>query len=298
MGINLKKGIVLAGGKGSRLFPATKVGSKQLLPIYDKPMVYYPLSTLMLMGVREILIISTPLDIPRFRELFGDGYNLGLTLSYAVQEYPKGIAQAFQIGEEFIGDDSAAMILGDNIFHGKSDFIRKASEFKSGAMVFGYNVNNPQRYGVIEFDREWRPVSIEEKPEKPKSRYAMTGLYIFDNRVVEMAKTLKPSGRGELEIADIVNNYLDMGELEAIRLGRGTAWLDTGTHDSMLAASNFIATIEKRQGLKIACLEEIAFREGFIDENQIDKIIADMKNSSYGEYLQNIVELIKEERKS
>ncbi|HER00100.1 MAG TPA: glucose-1-phosphate thymidylyltransferase [candidate division Zixibacteria bacterium] len=298
MARNIKKGIVLAGGKGSRLFPATKVGSKQLLPIYDKPMVYYPLSTLMLMGIREILIISTPPDIPRFRELLGDGHALGLNISYEIQKFPEGIAQAFLIGARFIGNDSVALILGDNIFYGKSDFIRRASEFEKGAMVFGYTVNNPRRYGVIEFDREGRPLSIEEKPEEPRSQYAMTGLYIFDNRVLDMAGELKPSGRGELEITDVVKNYLEMGELEAIKLGRGLAWLDTGTHDSMLAASNFIATIEKRQGLKIACLEEIAFRMGFIDDNQIENLIAEMNNSSYGDYLRNIVDSIRAERKS
>ncbi|NIP42893.1 MAG: glucose-1-phosphate thymidylyltransferase RfbA [candidate division Zixibacteria bacterium] len=298
MSQNIKKGIVLAGGKGSRLFPATKVGSKQLLPIYDKPMIYYPLSTMMLMGIREILVISTPIDIPRFRELLGDGSNVGLDISYEIQENPDGIAQAFLIGRKFIGNDSVALILGDNIFHGKSDFIRRASKFEKGAMVFGYTVNNPQRYGVIEFDKEGLPLSIEEKPEKPKSKYAMTGLYIFDNRVLDMAAELKPSRRGELEITDLVENYLEMGELEAIRLGRGVAWLDTGTHDSMLAASNFIATIEKRQGLKIACLEEIAFRMGFIDESRIENIIAEMNKSSYGEYLSNIVDSIKAERSS
>lgn len=295
MASKLKKGIILAGGRGSRLFPATKVGSKQLLPVYDKPMIYYPLSTLMLMGIRDILIISTPLDIPRFRELLGDGYHLGLNLSYDVQEYPKGIAQAFLIGKSFIGTDSVALILGDNIFYGKSDFIHRASEFEDGAMVFSYYVHNPERYGVIEYDKSGKPLSIEEKPDSPKSHYVVTGLYLFDNRVIEMAGQLTPSGRGELEIADLIKQYLEMNQLEAVKLGRGVAWLDTGTHDSMLAASNFIATIEKRQGLKIACLEEIAYRMGFIGENEVHKLISEMKNSAYGEYLKNIVDNIREE---
>jgi glucose-1-phosphate thymidylyltransferase len=295
MGSKLKKGIILAGGKGSRLFPATKVGSKQLLPVYDKPMIYYPLSTLMLMGIRDILIISTPLDIPRFRELLGDGYHLGLNISYDIQEYPKGIAQAFLIGKSFIGNDSMALILGDNIFYGKSDFIRKASDFESGAMVFSYYVHNPERYGVIEYDKSGKPVSIEEKPKSPKSHYVVTGLYIFDNQVIEMAGQLTPSGRGELEIADLIKKYLDINCLEAVKLGRGVAWLDTGTHDSMLAASNFIATIEKRQGLKIACVEEIAYRMGFIGDKEVNRLIAEMQNSSYGEYLKNIVQNIREE---
>lgn len=295
MASKLKKGIILAGGKGSRLFPATKVGSKQLLPVYDKPMIYYPLSTLMLMGIRDILIISTPLDIPRFRELLGDGYHLGLNISYDIQEYPKGIAQAFLIGKSFIGSDSVALILGDNIFYGKSDFIRKSSEFENGAMVFSYYVHNPERYGVIEYDKSGIPLSVEEKPKSPKSHYVVTGLYIFDNRVIEMAGELTPSGRGELEIADLIKQYLEMNQLEAVKLGRGVAWLDTGTHDSMLAASNFIATIEKRQGLKIACVEEIAYRMGFIGEKEVDKLISEIKNSTYGEYLKNIVENIREE---
>lgn len=292
----IKKGIILAGGKGSRLFPATRVGSKQLLPIYDKPMIYYPLSTLMLMGIRQILIISTPLEIPRFRELLGDGYDLGLTISYEVQEYPKGIAQAFLIGEEFIGDDSVAMILGDNIFYGRSDFMGRAADFERGAFVFGYAVQNPERYGVIEFDKSGNPISIEEKPEHPKSRHAVTGLYIFDNRVLEIAKTLTPSARGELEIVDIIRHYLKLGELNVVKLGRGMAWLDTGTHDSMLAASNFIATIEHRQGLKIACIEEIAYRMGFIDDRQVDKLIKIMSDSAYGQYLEHIIADIRSEK--
>jgi len=296
MNNRVKKGIILAGGKGSRLFPATKVGSKQLLPIYDKPMIYYPLSTLMLMGIRQILIISTPLEIPRYRELLGDGYDLGLTISYEVQEYPKGIAQAFLIGESFIGDDSVAMILGDNIFYGRSDFIRRAAEFESGAIVFGYYVQNPERYGVIEFDKTGNPISIEEKPARPKSRYAVTGLYIFDNRVLEIAKTLTPSARGELEIVDIIRHYLELKELNVVKLGRGMAWLDTGTHESMLAASNFIATIEQRQGLKIACIEEIAYRMGFIDDRQIEKLIESMSESAYGRYLKNIIADIRSEK--
>jgi glucose-1-phosphate thymidylyltransferase len=292
----VKKGIILAGGKGSRLFPATKVGSKQLLPIYDKPMIYYPLSTLMLMGIRQILIISTPLEIPRYRELLADGYDLGLNVSYEVQEYPKGIAQAFLIGEPFIEDDSVAMILGDNIFYGRSDFIRRATEFDSGAIVFGYYVQNPERYGVIEFDKAGNPISIEEKPEHPKSRYAITGLYIFDNRVLKIANTLTPSARGELEIVDIIRHYLELKELNVVKLGRGMAWLDTGTHESMLAASNFIATIEHRQGLKIACIEEVAYRMGFINDRQIEKLIESMNESAYGQYLKNIIADIRSEK--
>jgi glucose-1-phosphate thymidylyltransferase len=292
----VKKGIILAGGKGSRLFPATKVGSKQLLPIYDKPMIYYPLSTLMLMGIRQILIISTPLEIPRYRELLADGYDLGLNVSYEVQEYPKGIAQAFLIGEPFIEDESVAMILGDNIFYGRSDFIRRATEFDSGAIVFGYYVQNPERYGVIEFDKAGNPISIEEKPEHPKSRYAITGLYIFDNRVLKIANTLTPSARGELEIVDIIRHYLELKELNVVKLGRGMAWLDTGTHESMLAASNFIATIEHRQGLKIACIEEVAYRMGFINDRQIEKLIESMNESAYGQYLKNIIADIRSEK--
>jgi glucose-1-phosphate thymidylyltransferase len=291
---NIKKGIILAGGKGSRLFPATKVGSKQLLPIYDKPMIYYPLSTLMLMGIRNILIISTPIDMPRYRELLGDGYHLGLNISYEVQKYPQGIAQAFLIGSAFIGDDSVALILGDNIFYGRTGIFHNATKFEKGAVVFGYYVTDPERYGVIEFNKAGNPVSIEEKPTHPKSHFAVTGLYLFDNQVIEFAESLKPSGRGELEIVDIIQNYLQCEMLDVVKLGRGTAWLDTGTHDSMLAASNFIATIEKRQGLKIACLEEIAYRMKFIDDQQADKLIESTKDSDYGEYLKKIINDIRD----
>jgi len=286
---NVKKGIVLAGGIGSRLFPATSVACKQLLPIYDKPMIYYPLSTLMLFGIRDILLISTPADLPRFRELFGDGSQLGLRLTYAVQEKPEGIAQAFVIGEEFIGDDPIALILGDNIFYGDYDFIRAVKDFNDGALVFGYYVNSPERYGVIEYSDGDRVVSIEEKPAHPKSNYVVTGLYMYDSRVVEIARKLKPSVRGELEITDVNRAYLQAEKLRVIKLGRGFAWLDMGTHESMLDAGNFISTIEKRQGLKIACLEEIAYRMKFISAAQFNHLVNELGDNAYKEYLLQVV---------
>ncbi|MBD3257399.1 glucose-1-phosphate thymidylyltransferase RfbA [candidate division GN15 bacterium] len=286
----VKKGIVLAGGSGTRLHPVTRVACKQLLPIYDKPMVYYPLSTLMLFGITEVLIISTPVDIDRFEDLLGDGSAIGMKISYKAQPKPEGIAQAFILGEEFIGDDPVALILGDNIFYGVYDFLREARRFSSGAMVFGYYVKDPERYGVVDFDSKGKAVSIEEKPKEPKSNYAVTGLYLYDNRVVEIAKGLQPSARGELEITDVNRAYLDSGELQVVRLGRGIAWLDTGTHESLLDAGNFIATVEKRQGQKIACLEEIAYRMGFISRDQLAAIADGMANNSYRAYLQGVVE--------
>ena len=282
---SLKKGIILAGVSGTRLHPATNVVCKQLLPVYDKPMVYYPLSTLMLFGVTEILLISTPEDTPRFEALLGDGKALGLNISYRVQEQPKGIAQAFLIGEEFIGHDPVALILGDNIFYGVYDFLRAARTFREGAVVFGYYVRDPERYGVVEWDAEGRVVSIEEKPEQPKSNYAVTGLYLYDSGVVEIARSLRPSARGELEITDVNRAYLAQGRLKVVRLGRGIAWLDTGTYESMLDAGNFIATIERRQGLKIACIEEIAYRMHFIDRSQTQVLLDNMVDNAYKEYL-------------
>ncbi|RKX25970.1 MAG: glucose-1-phosphate thymidylyltransferase [Candidatus Zixiibacteriota bacterium] len=289
MSSNINKGIILAGGSGSRLFPVTQVACKQLMPIYDKPMIYYPLSTLMLFGITEILIISTPEDTPKFRELLGNGHILGLDISYKVQENPEGIAQAFLIGEDFIGEDSIALILGDNVFYGVYDFLREARTFHDGALVFGYNVKDPDRYGVVEFDENGRVLSIEEKPSEPKSSYAVTGLYLYDSNVVSIAKSLKPSARGELEITDINRVYFERGNLKVVRLGRGIAWLDTGTHESLLDASNFIATIEKRQGQKIACIEEIAYRMRFINRKQMDALLEKMGNNSYRQYLQDIV---------
>lgn len=281
----VKKGIILAGGSGTRLYPVTQVACKQLLPIYDKPMIYYPLSTLMLFGIADILIISTPNDTPKFRDLLGDGSRLGISLSYKVQPRPEGIAQAFLVGEEFIAGDSVALILGDNIFYGVYDFLREARRFSNGAMVFGYYVKDPQRYGVVAFDRKGNAIFIEEKPAQPKSHYAVTGLYLYDSEVVSIARSMKPSARGELEITDVNKAYLERGKLAVARLGRGIAWLDTGTHDSLLDAGNFIATIEKRQGLKIACLEEVAFRMGMIDREQLAGIIRDMGDNAYREYL-------------
>lgn len=285
----IKKGIVLAGGAGSRLYPLTLVASKQLQPVYDKPMIYYPLSTLMLAGIRDILIISTPQDTPRFEALLGDGSRWGISLSYRVQPEPKGIAQAFLVGEDFIGDDSVCLILGDNIFYGKLrlDFI--AEEFHSGACIFGYAVNDPERYGVVEFDGQGRVISIEEKPRKPKSRYAVPGLYLYDNEVVKITRELTPSARGELEITDVNLEYLRRGQLRVELLGRGIAWLDTGTHQSLLEASHFIGTLEARQSLKIACLEEIAFNKGFIDREQMQNVVADTPKSSYRDYLERIL---------
>lgn len=285
----IKKGIVLAGGAGSRLYPLTLVASKQLQPVYDKPMIYYPLSTLMRAGVQDILIISTPQDIPRFQALLGDGSRFGIRLSYAVQPEPKGIAQAFLVGEEFIGDDAVSLILGDNIFYGKMGLTKIFSEFNGGAKVFGYQVHDPERYGVVEFDKEGKAIGIEEKPSKPKSHYAVPGLYLYDNQVVEITKNLKPSARGELEITDVNVEYLNRGELRVEKLERGIAWLDTGTHMSLLEASHFIGTLEARQGLKIGCLEEIALRRGFVTKNQMRQIIENTPKSSYRDYLEMIL---------
>ncbi|MDW7643570.1 MAG: glucose-1-phosphate thymidylyltransferase RfbA [Desulfuromonadales bacterium] len=286
----IKKGIVLAGGAGTRLYPLTLVASKQLQPVYDKPMIYYPLSTLMRAGVQDILIISTPQDTPRFEALLGDGSRFGVRLSYAVQPEPKGIAQAFLVGEKFIGKDAVSLILGDNIFYGKMGLTKIFSEFNGGAKVFGYPVHDPERYGVVEFDKDGKAIGIEEKPAKPKSHYAVPGLYLYDNKVVEITKQMKPSARGELEITDVNVEYLNRGELRVERLERGIAWLDTGTHMSLLEASHFIGTLEARQGLKIACLEEVAFKKGFLTHAAMEKVIAQTPKSSYREYLERIIE--------
>jgi glucose-1-phosphate thymidylyltransferase len=285
------KGIILAGGSGTRLYPLTTVVSKQLLPVYDKPMIHYPLSTLMLGGIRDILVISTPHDLPRFRELLGDGHQWGLRLSYAEQPRPEGIAQAFLVGEQFIGKDPVTLVLGDNIFYGQElgvQFAKRVTD-NDGATVFAYPVSDPERYGVAEFDAAGRVVSLEEKPAQPKSRFAVTGLYIYDNQVVEIARNLKPSARGELEITDVNRAYLAMGKLHAHVLSRGNAWLDTGTHDSLLEAANFVHVVEKRQGLKICCVEEIAYRLGYIDEAQLGALIKALGSSDYGRYLRGVL---------
>ena len=284
----IKKGILLAGGAGSRLYPLTMVASKQLQPVYDKPMIYYPLATLMMAGISDILIISTPHDTPRFQALLGDGSRWGIRLSYAVQPEPKGIAQAFLVGEEFIANDPVCLILGDNIFYGKMELDRLIRDFEGGATIFGYYVQDPERYGVVDFDPQGKVLSIEEKPSAPKSNYAVPGLYLYDGRVVEIAKSMKPSARGELEITDVNLAYLGRGELSVQRLGRGIAWLDTGTHQSLLEASHFIGTLEARQGLKIACLEEIALRMGYLDCEAMAKVIDDTPKSSYRDYLQRV----------
>jgi glucose-1-phosphate thymidylyltransferase len=286
------KGIILAGGAGTRLYPLTRVVSKQLLPVYDKPMIYYPLSTLMLAGIRDILLISTPSDLPRFRDLLGDGSDWGLDLSYAEQPVPNGLAQAFVIGREFVGDDDAALVLGDNTFHGDglSELLQKVARQGRGATIFGYHVRDPQRYGVAEFDRDGRVIDIQEKPSQPRSNYAVVGLYFYDNQVLDIARDLKPSERGEYEITDVNREYLRRGELRCEVFSRGMAWLDSGTHESLLQAANFIEVVERRQGLKIACLEEVAYRMGFIDAARVERLAVALKNE-YGQYL---LDLLKE----
>ncbi len=286
------KGIILAGGSGTRLYPLTKAISKQIMPVYDKPMIYYPLSTLMLAGIRDVLIISTPRDLPVFEDLLGDGAQLGMNISYAVQEHPNGLAEAFIIGAQFIGNDACALVLGDNIFYGQSfsRVLKSAAERESGATIFGYYVKDPTAYGVVEFDDDGKAISIEEKPAKPKSNYAVPGLYFYDNDVVEIARNVKPSARGEIEITSINNAYLEKGNLYVEKLGRGFAWLDTGSHDSLLDAANFVATFQKRQGLYVSCIEEIAYKRGFIDREQLLKLAEPLMKTNYGKYLVEVAE--------
>jgi len=290
------KGIILAGGSGTRLYPLTKAVSKQILPIYDKPMIYYPLSVLLLSGIKDILIISTPRDVEVFKELFGDGSQIGISISYKIQPSPDGLAQAFILAEGFIGNDNVCLVLGDNIYYGYGlpKILRQSAQIQKGATVFGYYVNDPERYGVIEFDENKNVIGLEEKPEFPKSNYAVTGLYYYDNSVIEKAKSLKPSKRGELEITDLNKLYLKEGSLKTELLGRGMAWLDTGTHESLMQASNFIASIEQRQGLKVSCIEEIAFRKGYIDENQLRKLAESLKKNQYGQYLLRLLDKTKQ----
>ena len=285
------KGIVLAGGSGTRLYPITKAVSKQLLPLYDKPMIYYPISVLMLAGIKEILIISTPRDLPMYKDLLGDGSSFGISFEYAVQEHPNGLAEAFIVGEDFIGDDTVALILGDNIFHGHrfTEILERATSLNDGAVIFGYYTNNPEAFGVVEFDDEWNVLSVEEKPENPKSNYIVPGLYFYDNEVIEIAKNVKPSERGEIEITSVNEEYLNRGKLKVELLGRGMAWLDTGTHVGLLEAANFIETVQKRQSLYIACLEEIAYNKGYINKERLLSAAEDLKKTDYGQYLFNLV---------